>query len=226
MSARPDPQPTAVPTDLPAPSAALPAAELAALIGSRICHDLVSPLGAIGNGVELMMMDGAAGPELQLVADSVAQANARLRFFRLAFGAASGSDARVGRGEIASILADLSRGGRHRIGWSGPADLARREAKLGCLFVLCLESAMPWGGAIQIARGPEGGWLANGQATRLRLVPDLWARLDPGTAPASQAPQASPQASDVHFDLAAAEAAAQGLRLRLSVTEGEVTITA
>jgi hypothetical protein len=36
--------------------------DIAALIGSRICHDLISPIGAIGNGVELLMMDGAAKP--------------------------------------------------------------------------------------------------------------------------------------------------------------------
>ena len=39
--------------------------DLAALVGSRICHDLISPIGAIGNGVELLMMEGAAkGPEM------------------------------------------------------------------------------------------------------------------------------------------------------------------
>ena len=58
--------------------------ELAALIGSRICHDLVSPIGAIGNGVELLAMAGAAGPEVRLIAESVAAANARIRFFRIA----------------------------------------------------------------------------------------------------------------------------------------------
>ena len=63
--------------------------DLAALIGSRICHDLISPIGAIGNGVELMMMDGTAKtPELALIAESVANANARIRYFRVAFGSA------------------------------------------------------------------------------------------------------------------------------------------
>ncbi len=47
--------------------------DLAALVGSRICHDLISPIGAIGNGVELMMMEGAAkGPEMALITESVA----------------------------------------------------------------------------------------------------------------------------------------------------------
>ncbi len=66
--------------------------DLAALVGSRICHDLISPIGAIGNGVELVLLDAAVGgPEVTLIADSVSHANARIRFFRIAFGA-TGAD--------------------------------------------------------------------------------------------------------------------------------------
>ncbi len=54
--------------------------DLAALIGSRICHDLISPIGAIGNGLELLSMAGAGGPEVALISDSVSNANARIRF--------------------------------------------------------------------------------------------------------------------------------------------------
>ena len=76
--------------------------DLAALVGSRICHDLISPIGAIGNGVELMMMDRAsASPELALIAESVASANARIRYFRVAFGTA-GADQRIARSEVHS----------------------------------------------------------------------------------------------------------------------------
>lgn len=61
--------------------------DLSALIGSRICHDLISPLGAIGNGLELLQMSGASeSPEMTLIADSVTSANARIRFFRIAYG--------------------------------------------------------------------------------------------------------------------------------------------
>ena len=52
--------------------------DLAALLGSRICHDLISPIGAIGNGLELLMMDpGTHGPEMSLISESVGHANAR-----------------------------------------------------------------------------------------------------------------------------------------------------
>ena len=59
-----------------------------ALLGSRICHDLISPLGAIGNGVELLSLSGVrAESELSLIARSVESANTKIRFFRIAFGA-------------------------------------------------------------------------------------------------------------------------------------------
>ena len=86
---------------------------LAALIASRICHDLISPIGAIGNGVELMIMDasGASSQEMALIIESAGHANARIRYFRIAFGLCA-PDQRIGRGEVAGILQDLAAGGR------------------------------------------------------------------------------------------------------------------
>ena len=63
--------------------------DLAELVGSRLCHDLVNPLSAIANGIELLTLSGAARtPEVELIADAVGDAMARIRFFRVAFGAA------------------------------------------------------------------------------------------------------------------------------------------
>ena len=65
--------------------------DLAALIGSRICHDLISPIGAINNGLELVAMSGdVMSQEMELIAQSVENASARIRFFRVAFGSAGG----------------------------------------------------------------------------------------------------------------------------------------
>ena len=61
----------------------------ATLIGSRICHDLISPIGAINNGIELIEMGSTAStPEMTLISESVVNASARIRYFRIAFGAA------------------------------------------------------------------------------------------------------------------------------------------
>jgi histidine phosphotransferase ChpT len=149
--------------------------DFSALIGSRICHDLVNPIGAIGNGVELMLMDGAAqGPELALIAESVANASARIRFFRIAFGASG--DQRVARSEVLSILSDLTQGGRLRIDWTSATDMARGEARLAFLAIQCCETVMPYGGTLTVTQS-GAGWEITGQSGRFRMDEALWARL-------------------------------------------------
>jgi histidine phosphotransferase ChpT len=126
---------------------------LNSLLASRICHDLISPLGAIGNGVELLAMSGvAAGPELSLITESVANANARIRFFRVAFGPASPGQT-IGRAEIVDILPTMTRSGRQTLSWqAADTEFDRRETKLAFLCIGCLEAAMPWGGKITVTR--------------------------------------------------------------------------
>lgn len=191
--------------------------DLAALLGSRICHDLISPIGAISNGVELLMMEGGVkGPELALISESVANANARIRFFRVAYGA-SGQDQRIGRPEVLAILSDLTRGGRLAIDWQGPTDLPRREVKLAFLLIQCLETAMAYGGRITVARA-DARWSIEGQASKLRIDPDLWEILSNPAAPVEIGP------AQVHFALLADALRQQGRRLALTI--GETTVSA
>jgi histidine phosphotransferase ChpT len=83
------------------------------LVASRICHDLVSPVGAVSNGVELLQELGEdAGEEaMKLIADSAHQAGVRLKAFRLCYGAA-GTDKNVGFKDIREVFADLIKSGR------------------------------------------------------------------------------------------------------------------
>lgn len=192
--------------------------DLAALIGSRICHDLISPIGAIGNGVELLMMEhGAASPELALIAESVAHANARIRFFRVAFGAA-GQDARIARGEVVSILTDMMRGGRLQVEWISPSELARSEVKLAFLLLQCLETALAYGGRIRIERG-ETGWLMQAEAARLKIDPALWEVLT------ERHPPAEIGAAQVHFALVPEALAQQGRRLVAELKESAIRLS-
>ena len=116
--------------------------ELAAMIGSRICHDLISPVGAISNGIELLgMSTGDTSPELSLIAESVDNANARVKFFRIAFGMAS-PEQMTGRQEMVSILTSLATP-RLTYEWLPKADLLRNEVKLLCQMMLCIETALP-----------------------------------------------------------------------------------
>lgn len=190
--------------------------DYSALIGSRICHDLVNPIGAIGNGVELMLMDGAAkGPELTLIAESVANANARIRFFRIAFGASG--DQRMSRAEVQSILTDVSRGGRIDIGWQSEGDLARRDARLAFLAIQCCETAMPYGGTIRVEQSGEN-WRVIAKAPRLRLDRNLWDGL------ASGKPKAEITPASVQFALLADCAARLKRRLHAETAETELRL--
>ncbi len=184
------------------------AARLAELIGSRICHDLISPLGAIANGLELMEMAGAsAGPELRLVEESARNATLRIRLFRLAFGAAHEGQM-VSRGELAALAAGLSGEGRIAVELELPDQCPRAEAKLAVLALLCAERALPRGGALRACRDTAGGWTVEARAEQLRVEPDLWARLiDRDTALDETAPL---EASAVQFALLRLTAGALG----------------
>jgi histidine phosphotransferase ChpT len=192
--------------------------DLAALIGSRICHDLISPIGAIGNGVELMLLEQRhAGPEVALIAESVANANARIRFFRVAYGRA-GPDQRIARSEILSILGDWTQGARLTVDWIGPVEMSRAEARLLFLIVMCLDQAMAFGGRIRVA-STETGWSVLGEAAKLRPLDRLWPVLTGAAdAPADLAP------SEVQFALARQAALSLNRPLRLDRDDQRIRV--
>ena len=192
--------------------------ELNSLIGSRICHDLISPLGAIGNGVELLSMSGVtAAPEITLISESVENANARIRFFRIAFGAAS-SEAMIGNAEVKRVLADLYRGNRIRVDWRIAEDTLRIEAKLAFLVLQCFESALPWGGKVAVTR-TGNTWSIFGTAERLKVESDLWELISNPRAAASV------NASNVHFALVAPTARSAGRQVRSTVNGVSISVS-
>ncbi len=180
-----------------------PLGNLADLLGSRICHDLISPIGAISNGVELIAMSGdIAGPEMSLIAESVENANARIRYFRIAYGVAS-PEQLIGRREIDTILGDLSHGGRLIIDWKPTQDLPRPEVKLAFLVLQCFESALPRGGRITVSAVGDQ-WAIQGAAEHIRFESELWQML---ATPAADGPLS---ANTVHFALGGICAADMG----------------
>lgn len=192
--------------------------DFAALIASRICHDLISPIGAIGNGVELLTMEpgGATRPEFALISASVANANARIRLFRIAFGTASG-DQRIARNEVLSILTDLGHAGRITFAWTSQGDLARREVRLVFLLLLCLETALAFGGRVEVSQ-TESGWTIRAEAKRTKVDPDLWALL---TQPATEA---AIEAGKVQFALVGRDVARLGLTLQSEIEPDRLTL--
>ncbi len=189
---------------------------LAGLIGSRICHDLISPIGAIGNGLELLEMRGAHdGLELDLIARSAAQARARIAFYRLAFG--HGGDEYVPRREIVPLLDDLLAGGRLVCDWVPDGPCPRAGVRLAFLAFMCCETALPYGGTIRVARDGED-WRVTGESGRLRIDPALWSALAEGRVVSGIAP------AQVQFALLPEVARDQGRALSTAWDDGAVRI--
>ena len=186
--------------------------DIAALLGSRICHDLISPIGAISNGVELLQMAGGSmSPEIELISESVANANARIRFFRVAYGAASEGQM-TGAAEVRGILDDLTRASRMRIDWRTDGEKLRHEVKLVFLMLQCFETAMPWGGQVTVTC-QDGHWTVSGTSDRMKIDAEMWQALaEPGGNPRIGA-------SEVQFLLLPLLLAAAGRRLALELSE-------
>lgn len=182
---------------------------LAATLASRICHDLTSPLGAIANGVELLILSGTdRSPEMDLISESVDSANARLRFFRLAYGAAGPQP--VGQAEIVRTLSALGRGGRHGYDWGASGDHPRIEVKAVFLLLQCLETVLPLGGRLHAARDGEA-WVVTAEGPRLRTDLPAWQVLN------RSGPPSPDDAAHVQFTLLASVLASLGRALSVSV---------
>jgi histidine phosphotransferase ChpT len=134
--------------------ASLTPLDLAALLCSRVCHDVISPVGAIINGLEVL--DGEEDEEMRAVAmelikKSAISASARLQFCRLAFGAAGSFGAMIDTGDAEKAARDLFANGRTVLQWGGDRRMASRSA-VKLLLNLCLiaASAIHRGGVIAV----------------------------------------------------------------------------
>ncbi|MGY6696909.1 MAG: histidine phosphotransferase family protein [Roseinatronobacter sp.] len=191
--------------------------DLSAMVAARICHDLVSPLGAIGNGLELMELSGQpVGAELDLVAESTRNANAKLRFFRIAFGSVT-PEQLISQAEVRSILESLGKFQKHKVIWQCCGDPTRRQVKLVFLLLMCLETTLPWGGEIEIAVWQEGARLI-ARSERLKIDDDLWQPFETGENLTELS------SARVQFALALAEIAAQSARVGLSERASTLTL--
>lgn len=195
-------------------------ADLTALVGSRLCHDLINPLGAIGNGVELLAMSpGNAKPEVALIDEAVRDAQARIRFFRIAFGHADAAG-RVSHREIIEIMAGLyGQGGRLSVDWQSPGDMMRTDAKIGLLMLACAEHALPLGGQIRLSE-TDGTFRLDAEAKRISCDADLWSLLK------GVVPERTLIPAEVQFLLFAQEATRQDRVVRAEWTDTALMVSA
>lgn len=134
------------------PNLTLGGADLAALLCSRVCHDIISPVGAINNGLELLDEGGADEDAMDLIRTSALNASVRLKFARLAFGASGSVGASIDTGEAEKAVLDFVGADRKtEVTWTGPrAIIPKNKVKLLLNLFLVAYAAIPRGGTIDV----------------------------------------------------------------------------
>ena len=154
------------------------------LLNARLCHELISPVGAINNGVELLDDEDPAfvRDAIQLIGQSARKAGQRLQFYRFAYGSSASASAGGGGRELATALLE---GGKVRCDWlPAAAALSLDWQRLACNLLVLAAEILPRGGAV-IVRPPAGGAagvevVAEGES--INLTAELRAALDPAVA--------------------------------------------
>jgi histidine phosphotransferase ChpT len=168
---------------------ALEALDLAALLCSRVCHDLISPVGAIVNGLEVM--DDSKDEEtkvfaMDLIKKSVKTASARLQFCRLAFGAAGSAGAQIDTGDAENVSRGFLEDDKTKLSWSLPrALLAKNRVKLLLNMLVIAGQIIPRGGTLTVepvGTGDAMGFKVTAAGANAKIpekIPPLLAAPDP-----------------------------------------------
>jgi histidine phosphotransferase ChpT len=132
----------------------LEALDLAALLCSRVCHDLISPAGAIVNGLEVLEESKDEETKtfaLDLIKKSARTASARLQFCRLAFGAAGSAGAQIDTGDAETVARGFIEDDKIKLTWSVPRVLLpKNRVKLVLNMLVVAAQAIPRGGLLTV----------------------------------------------------------------------------
>ena len=132
----------------------LEALDLAALLCSRVCHDIISPVGAIINGLEVLDEDNSEDMREfanTLIKRSARQASAKLQFARLAFGAAGSAGAEIDLNDAQKVATGYMEGEKAEFSWEAPRVLMPKNlVKLLLNLILLANAAVPRGGTIHV----------------------------------------------------------------------------
>ena len=139
----------------------LDALDLAALLCSRVCHDLISPTGAIVNGLEVLEEEGGDAETktfaLDLIKKSAKTASARLQFCRIAFGAAGSAGAQVDLGDAEAMARGFMEDDKTKIAWTLPrALMPKNRVKLLLNMLVVSTGTIPRGGTLTVDPIGEG----------------------------------------------------------------------
>lgn len=125
--------------------------DLGALLCSRVCHDIISPVGAINNGLELLDEGGADADAMGLIRASARNASARLQFARIAFGAAGSAGMQIDTGDAEQVARAYLANEKPEFIWTGGrALLPKNKVKLLLNLILVANAAIPRGGKLSV----------------------------------------------------------------------------
>jgi histidine phosphotransferase ChpT len=164
----------------------LEALDLAALLCSRVCHDIISPVGAIINGLEVLDEDNSEEMRefaFGLIRRSATQASAKLQFARLAFGAAGSAGAEIDLADAEKVARGYMQGEKAEFDWEAPRVLMPKNlVKLLLNLILIAATAIPRGGRIKVvvsgeAAAPTFVLRSSGPSAR---IPPAFEKLVPG----------------------------------------------
>jgi histidine phosphotransferase ChpT len=158
--------------------ASIDALDLAALLCSRVCHDLISPVGAIVNGLEVLAEakdEETKTFAMDLIRKSAGTASAKLQFCRIAFGAAGSAGAQIDVGDAEKIARGFLEDGKTRIAWNLPRLLLpKNRVKLLLNMLLIAGQAIPRGGELTvdpIGEGETMGFKVSATGTNAKIPP-------------------------------------------------------
>jgi len=215
-------------TDQPKPVAAvtLEGLDLASLLCSRVCHDVISPVGAIVNGIELYDSGDASMKEfsIDLVRKSSRQASARLQFARLAFGAAGSAGAMIDTGDAGLVANAFFADEKINLVWEVPrALLPKNQVKLILNLVMVATHAIPRGGSLTVAgtiAGEQGDFVLTATGINARMPHNAEVLI------AGRAPNGVVDAHAIQPYYAGQIAQAAGMAVQFAIEGDTVTIKA
>src|SRR5882757_3796625 len=170
--------------------------DLAALLCSRVCHDLISPVGAIVNGLEVLEEGKDEETKtfaLDLIRKSANTASAKLQFCRIAFGAAGSAGAQIDLGDAQTIARGFLEDDKTKLAWNLPRVLlAKNRVKLLLNMLLIAGQTIPRGGQLTvdpIGSGDGLGFKVSAAGANAKILP---------TVPPLLAADSGPEALDAH----------------------------
>jgi histidine phosphotransferase ChpT len=157
--------------------------ELAALLCSRVCHDLISPVGAVVNGLEVLEEADDAETKtfaMELIQKSARSASAKLQFCRIAFGAAGSAGAQIDLGDAEGIARGFIEDEKTKLAWNlTRALLPKNRVKLLLNMLIVATATIPRGGTLTVdseGTGETSGFRITARGLNARIpqaVPGL-----------------------------------------------------